>query len=122
MAKELQENRRLAHPLEEKLIDEVGDRVGIIAREHLYAAIGLSADNIYKASAQHRSIIKAVMERLGWKQTRKRINGKMTSIYHKGDSELQWMWACNRFVEVPGQTFKLPAGRAIELKQAASMH
>jgi Virulence-associated protein E len=122
VGKEIQESRRIVHPLEQRLVDEVGDRVGIIAVNDLLATIGISTDNIYKASAQHGFIIKAAMERLGWKQTRRRINGKMTSIYHRGDSELQWVWAVSRLIEAPGQTVKHPAGRVIAWKQAANMH
>jgi hypothetical protein len=92
VAREIQESRRVIDPLEERIVESLQDLEGIVTVDDLYAAIGLGQEDVSKRTARHGGLIKRTVERLGWTAGRKRIGGKKTSYYFKGNEDVIHKW------------------------------
>lgn len=86
VAAEEQEARRQHDPHKVALEEALRDACGRLRVTDAYRIVGVSIDRI---TQDHIVRIGSAMRELGWKHTRRRVDGDLTYVYVKGDSQEQ---------------------------------
>jgi len=82
-----QASREAIDTFEMRLVEALGDRVGVIRTEDIWRILGIAST---ESTADQQRRLAAVLQKLGWSRTRRRFGGDRVYAYQRGDSD-EWI-------------------------------